>query len=109
MKLKRILNTKMSAKGAPVFTLSLPKGAARSLAPRSVTPLIIYTSIIQLYDVCFWIRDNQRYSKVSYISVRNKSWLCCGLSHVLLKYSHCFKIITFLKVYHRVKCRSEAV
>ena len=63
----------MSAKGAPVFTFSLPRGAARSLAPRSVMPLIIYTSIIKLYVACFWIRYNQRYSKASYISVRNKS------------------------------------
>jgi len=31
--IKRILNTKMSAKGGPVFTFSLPWGAARSLAP----------------------------------------------------------------------------
>jgi len=44
----------------------------------------LYTSIIKLYAVYFWIRDNQRYSKASYISARNKSWLHCGLSHVQL-------------------------
>jgi len=42
----------------------------------------MYTSIIKLYAVCFWIRDNQRYSTASYISARNKSWFCWGLSHV---------------------------
>jgi len=30
------------------------------------------------------MRDSQRYSKVSYISVRSKPWLYCGLSHVQL-------------------------
>jgi len=30
----------MSTKGGPVFTFSLPGGAARLLAPPSVTPLI---------------------------------------------------------------------
>jgi len=58
------------------------------------------TSIIKLYAVCFWIRGNQRYSKVSYISTRNKSWLDCGLSHVQLWYSHCYKKIAFPTVYH---------
>jgi len=43
---------------------------------------IIYTNIVELYAVCFGIRDNTRYSKASYISARNKSWLYCGLSHV---------------------------
>jgi len=32
-KIKRILNTEMSAKGGPVFTVKLPVGAARPLAP----------------------------------------------------------------------------
>ena len=40
------------------------------------------TSIIKFYAVCFWIRDNHRYSKTSYISTRTKSMLYCGLSHV---------------------------
>ena len=42
------------------------------------------TSIIKFYVVCFWIRDNHRYSKTSYISTRTKSMLYCGLSHVQL-------------------------
>ena len=33
---------------------------------------IIYTSTIKLYAVCFWISDNQRYSKAICISARNK-------------------------------------
>jgi len=33
---------------------------------------VTYTSIIKLYAVCFWICDNQRYSKASCISARNK-------------------------------------
>ena len=44
----------------------------------------ICTSIIKFYAVCFWIRDNHRYSKTSYISTRTKSMLYCGLSHVQL-------------------------
>jgi len=36
----------------------------------------IYTRIIKCYAVCFWIRDNQRYSKTNYISTRTKSMLC---------------------------------
>jgi len=40
----------------------------------------IYTSIINFYAVCFWIRDNQRYSKTSDISTRNP---CCAVdSHM---------------------------
>jgi len=62
---------------------------------------IIYTSIIKLYAVYFRIRDNQRYSKASYISPLNKSWLYHGLSHVQRWYSHCYKRITFLTVCHR--------
>jgi len=31
--------------------------------------------MIKLYPVYFWTRDNQRYSKTSYISARNKYWL----------------------------------
>ena len=42
------------------------------------------TSIIKFYAVCFWIRDNHRYSKTSYIYTRTKSMLYCGLSHVQL-------------------------
>ena len=60
----------------------------------------ICTSIIKFYAVCFWIRDNHRYSKISYISARTKSMLYCGLSHVQLKNYHCFKKITFLTVYY---------
>jgi len=66
------------------------------------------------------LRDNQRYSKASYISARNKSWLNCGLSHVQLINSYCLKTMTFLTVYnqrllekslipHRVRCWTEAV
>jgi len=44
----------------------------------------IYTSIIESYAVCFWICDNQRYSKTRYISTRTSSMLYCGLSHVQL-------------------------
>ena len=44
----------------------------------------ICTSIIKFYAVCFWICDNHRYSKTSYISTRTKSMLYCGLSHVQL-------------------------
>ena len=44
----------------------------------------ICTSIIKFYAVCFWIRGNHRYSKTSYNSVRTKSMLYCGLSHVQL-------------------------
>jgi len=50
--------------------------------PENLIFNIMYTSIIKLYAVCFWIRGNQRYSKASYISARNKSWLYCSLSHV---------------------------
>jgi len=32
----------------------------------------MHTSIIKLYAVRFWIRDNQRYSKTIYISAQNK-------------------------------------
>ena len=39
LKIKIIINSKISAKGGPVFTLSLPGGAACSLTPPSVTPL----------------------------------------------------------------------
>jgi len=38
LKNKRIINIKISAKGGPVFTFSVPGGEARPLAP-SVTPL----------------------------------------------------------------------
>ena len=47
----------------------------------------IYTSIIKFCAVCFWICDNQRYSKTSYISMQTKSMLGMlyyGLSHVQL-------------------------
>jgi len=44
----------------------------------------VYTRIIKFYAVCFWIRDNQRYSKTSYISIRTKTKLYCGLSHMQL-------------------------
>jgi len=60
----------------------------------------IHTSIIEVYAVCFWIRDNQRYSKSRYVSSRAKSMLYCGLSHVQLWNHHCFKKITFLTVYY---------
>jgi len=66
--------------------------------------------------------DNQRHSKVSYISARNKSRLYYGLSHGQLLNSYCFKKMTCLIVGlynqwllkkslipHRVKCRTEAV
>jgi len=43
---------------------------------------MIYTSNIKLYAVYFGMRDNQRYSKASYISALNKSWLYYGLLHV---------------------------
>jgi len=46
--------------------------------------IFLNTSIIEFHAVHFWIRDNQRYSKASYISARNESWLYCGLSHVQL-------------------------
>jgi len=39
LKIKIIINSKISAKGGPVFTFSLPGGAARSLTPPLVTPL----------------------------------------------------------------------
>jgi len=60
----------------------------------------ICTSINKFYAVCFWIRDNHRYSKVSYISTRTKSMLYCGLSHVQLQNYHWFKKIAFLTVYY---------
>jgi len=44
----------------------------------------IYTNVINFYTVCFWLRDNQHYSKTSYISTRTNSMLYCGLSHVQL-------------------------
>ena len=46
--------------------------------------MLIYTTIVKFYAVCFWIRDNQRYSKTRYISTRRKSMLYRGLSHVQL-------------------------
>jgi len=58
----------------------------------------IYTSIITFYAVCFWIRDSQRYSKTSYISMRTKCMRYCSLSHVQLWNYHCFKKTTFLTV-----------
>jgi len=71
----------MSTKVSP---FSLP-GEDRPLAPPSVTPLMpIYASIIKFCAVCFWIHDNQRYSKARYTSTRTKSMLYCGLSHVQL-------------------------
>jgi len=55
--------------------------------------MLIYNSIIKGYAVCFWIRDNQPYSKTSYISTSTKFMLCCSLSHAQLQNSHCFKKI----------------
>jgi len=40
LKTKIILNIKMSIKRGPVFTLSLPEGAARPPTLPSVTPLV---------------------------------------------------------------------
>jgi len=39
---ERILNMKMSTKGSPVFAFSLPGDVACSLAPPSVTLLIVH-------------------------------------------------------------------
>jgi len=47
------------------------------------------------------LRDNKRYRKASYISAQNKSYLYCGLSHVQLLYSYCFKPMTCLTVYNQ--------
>jgi len=42
---------------------------------------IIYTSIIRLYAVCFWIRNNQRYSKpVTFLHGTNHD--CTVVSHM---------------------------
>ena len=41
--------------------------------------LTLYTCIFKFYAVCFWVCDNKRCSKVSYISAQNKSWLYCLL------------------------------
>jgi len=42
----------MSMKGGPVFTVSLPRGTTRPLAPPSVTPLI-YSVTNFLYFTSF--------------------------------------------------------
>jgi len=54
--------------------------------------------------------SDPEYSKASYISERNKSWLYCGLSHEQLLNSHCLKdIYLSYSIPHRVKFRAEAV
>ena len=82
---------KQSFAKVPIPKLNLHNGAAFRLRqklrrdlPENLTFQHYITSIIKLYTVCFWIRDNQLYSKSSYISARNKSWLYCSLSHVQL-------------------------
>ena len=44
----------------------------------------IYANNIKFCAVCFWICDNQRYSKTRYNSRWTKSMLYCGFSHVQL-------------------------
>ena len=65
---------------------------------RKCNCLILATCIFKFYAVYFWIRDNPRYSKSSYISARNKLWLYCGLSQMQLLNSGCLKAMTFLTV-----------
>jgi len=73
----------------------------------------IYTSIVKGYTVCFWIRDSQRYSKTSYISMPTKYPCCAVVSHMC----NC-KTITVLRKQPNnlssstspwVECQREAV
>jgi len=72
---------KLSLHNSAAFCLR--KKLRRDLPENLTFYSIIYTSIIKLYAVCFWIRDNQRYSKAIYISAQNKQWLYCGLCNIL--------------------------
>ena len=76
----------------PIPKLSLRNSAAFLSSAKASQRFVWKSNFQTLYTlaspklevVCFWIRDNQRYSKASYISARNKSWLHCGLSYVQL-------------------------
>ena len=61
LKTKGILNIKMSAKGGPVFTFSLPGKAARSFAPVSYTTMYmsqLFTHCSPTISVWCWSRNN---------------------------------------------------
>jgi len=72
----------MSAKGGPVFTFSLPRGAVRSLAPWSVTPQIIYTiaSLNYTLSVSEYVITNVTAQPVTFLYGTNHG--CTVVSHM---------------------------
>jgi len=102
---------------SPIPKLSLHNSAAFCLRQKLRRDLLenltfysnIYTSIIELYAVCFWIRVNQRYSKASYIFCTEQimavlwSLTCTAVILSLLQENNLSNIP------HKVKSRTEAV
>ena len=71
---QRILNTKISAKGGPVFTFSLPGEAARALAPPQSVAQLITTTRGLAFVSSGPLFSQQFFDDVPSVAVRLRNW-----------------------------------
>jgi len=71
----------MSTKGDPVFTFSLPKGAARPFAPRQLLHWALYCTLLEIrtYQENFQNEENQklRWNHEKQGSLPSNTKSCC--------------------------------
>ena len=94
---------KQSFAKLPIPKLSLHISAAFYLWQKAFQRFAWKSHFLTLYTLAslnYTVSVSDVYSKASCIPAQNELWLYCCLSHVQLQYSHCYKKITFLTVYH---------